>query len=1835
MRIRERARRREGGERTQKGGGKAAPIPRSAGNCTSVVSERAHLLFGNESTTTTSEEHLLELQRQFFESKKAPSARVVRRGQAGASDSSVNNEKRRPVSRFRKEFMMQKKGVNGGGGEAKKGLAEGATRRVQKDIVRLGGLPPRPPPPPEIVARSKGKDKKLQEKEGKKNGQQDPMERLDKYDERTAPERVLVQVLRDIRENTSASEDSYRPPVVRYEQGFPSAFLAESNHTQGEGERQGRALKAKKKSRFALEMQRMRALGKEPGRIGSNDGSSGEKKMSNAFRSSSMSHEDIGAYDPLAVQGGEGGGGGGGGGGRIPSQRGGNNKKGVGTGFHTTSNIFDLGRDGDVNERRILSMTDMQLQEAKDEIERLLGADTIEALKSAPWTQKHLPIEQQQHQQQYGGNEGEGRGEVENGGDSEEGTSEIEERKGTEPITVLERAKLEWIQPVGLTPPSLSSSGGKRRGDTKKKLKHHHQMVDWSAFRVDFEGKVVVVGAVGHSDQQQPQSSSNQAAKASASSLPPSYSGLYHHGDHPELPGWRGMALRVLAAVLARARRGKFYDPRDGKKPFSRNVISKLFDLGLPTVLRLALDENVHMPNLLLALRCLEALLAEPGGQASRDEGERKSGIRGLFGGYLSFSLAPRRNEATEGQKRQKPIKGGGGGATRSTRIASRATLDVDDENFCDLDEDDDDDDVEGGEMQQLPKGEKDLKACRKDLVLALVSRMSLLERLRYILEVLAFPLLVRREKDEEIKHEEQVEKKEKTRGKLIASDSTSSSSSSSTIIDLASPALRILHRISLHSLFLRKRMVISTPRLLKCLSLYASPTTSHSKLSALALKVLGALAQASPACATKILSTENIANSSKGFIALQASSSKGVEQYHAPALEAWRLWEISVIFGLDTGAILSFSKQLVKILGDGISLATSKRLFTTEVDNTNGAVGKDNKQSILSESATRNISLAARAALNLLSAGARLLRRRSSTSASSSSSPLRWSHLGKFLQQANAAIIRGGILQQKQQYGDKCSSRDEQELLNNHAVIAAGVLHFLAECGEARAETLVVKHSKSATSPNAAEASSSSWLSSEGAAERKVAFDTLKRRHSDNNGCHNEEDIEGDGEGRDGNEKRARTEQDHESFADDLPIALDLLLGLVRYIRALQLRWRAVTERLSSEEGLVALPSSSLFSSVPSGQRLLGDIKALLSLITTPSSSVSSSSSLPSSSLWGEHPPPLEWMGRLGALLAHGLLELLYCVVDHGMGRSSSAKKKDKAYANSGADTRGKNIKNIEKVEVGHADDDTMMMCAAASRSVRVLLVQRLHAKAKWTISLALAKLQLWEGRSLLDSSAIRDTNTTASITNKLLAESLAWRARLSSLCDNLLELRTLPDIDLLKVKHNPTTTKTANGNASSLSLSRTVGAKGGGQSSLVLYAAAPSWVSTAIPGYGWILAAIQRGIPLAASEDPPLARQFVADMLDLLLSTCLNPHPTRKQQQSSQLKTNSTAKEITEDTFTVLPLAATPRAGQSALRAIMQFFLLSSDIWSAPEVRERLEIGVDAALTGIVTNHYESHSSSIAKTMLGFLHPQFGPFFPLYSELLDAFAYDGVNSCPLERILMLFIAAGDDEAHYAASEYRRAFWRRLEPAVLLRLESVPPLQIRSYLDPPDTHRAVLARYVVALTHENFSSSPYMYQIALHHIAHRLFGATRRTSESGAVMLLSSLLGSKELRRKTVLDLLTHLGDGNQDESDSKENSKRRERNNEKSNGSGGGVGGDLICRPSLEAIDEYRCKCYCGRGRTMQWWEISTSGNGKKVNEKEEDANVILRRLEQQLVRRKKPSPRMLTMLRKWLAR
>ncbi|KAK3537597.1 hypothetical protein QTP70_016995, partial [Hemibagrus guttatus] len=179
----------------------------------------------------------------------------------------------------------------------------------------------------------------------------------------------------------------------------------------------------------------------------------------------------------------------------------------------------------------------------------------------------------------------------------------------------------------------------------------------------------------------------------------PTHLGLHHHGEEPELAGYslqelfllsrsqltqqRSLALNTLAHILSKARAGEYSSCIKG------NVLASLLDAGLLFLLRFSLDDSIEGV-MSAAVRALQALLV------STEDEENLDNMFPWLLGMAAFPLVPQLQK-----------------------------------------EDDEDDDGLNESKKETEKEERKLDhdIAQQDVIKGLL-KMQLLQRLRYILEV-------------------------------------------------------------------------------------------------------------------------------------------------------------------------------------------------------------------------------------------------------------------------------------------------------------------------------------------------------------------------------------------------------------------------------------------------------------------------------------------------------------------------------------------------------------------------------------------------------------------------------------------------------------------------------------------------------------------------------------------------------------------------------------------------------------------------------------------------------------------------------------------------------------------------------------------------------------------------------------------------------------------------------------------------------------------------------------------------------------------------------------------
>ncbi|XP_078673890.1 RNA polymerase II-associated protein 1-like isoform X2 [Branchiostoma floridae x Branchiostoma belcheri] len=135
----------------------------------------------------------------------------------------------------------------------------------------------------------------------------------------------------------------------------------------------------------------------------------------------------------------------------------------------------------------------------------------------------------------------------------------------------------------------------------------------------------------------------------------PTHLGLHHHGDEPEVAGYtleelfmlsrsrfpqqRALALQVLARVVARARNGEFAVALSGP------LLPMMLESGMVFVVRFSLDENT--PSLVAtAVEALHSLLVLPGDELCADH------VYSWYRGSELPALCPERDPEEEGEEK-------------------------------------------------------------------------------------------------------------------------------------------------------------------------------------------------------------------------------------------------------------------------------------------------------------------------------------------------------------------------------------------------------------------------------------------------------------------------------------------------------------------------------------------------------------------------------------------------------------------------------------------------------------------------------------------------------------------------------------------------------------------------------------------------------------------------------------------------------------------------------------------------------------------------------------------------------------------------------------------------------------------------------------------------------------------------------------------------------------------------------------------------------------------------------------------------------------------------------
>ena len=275
------------------------------------------------------------------------------------------------------------------------------------------------------------------------------------------------------------------------------------------------------------------------------------------------------------------------------------------------------------------------------------------------------------------------------------------------PVPYPQSAKTQWMAPVptpaappqwqtlswhtGLTSTTDASSAASEVGTA------------WQYWRLDFRGEWI--------DERQHSSGAEDR-----------YDGLYHHGLHAEragysldealhlchsqLPAQRQLMLELLARVLARVNDGRYAVPQPVSEArlltvdFNALVLERLLVLGVPTALRVAMDDAA-VGIVAAAVRGVEALLYR------RAEDTRRRQRRLTWRGHwlLPAELSQQALDAWD-----KPFE-----PAAVEKMLAR------------------------DEAQEVRDNSEDEAACRRDVVVGLV-RMQLLPRLRFLLDVHSTP---------------------------------------------------------------------------------------------------------------------------------------------------------------------------------------------------------------------------------------------------------------------------------------------------------------------------------------------------------------------------------------------------------------------------------------------------------------------------------------------------------------------------------------------------------------------------------------------------------------------------------------------------------------------------------------------------------------------------------------------------------------------------------------------------------------------------------------------------------------------------------------------------------------------------------------------------------------------------------------------------------------------------------------------------------------------------------------------------------------------------------------
>lgn len=251
---------------------------------------------------------------------------------------------------------------------------------------------------------------------------------------------------------------------------------------------------------------------------------------------------------------------------------------------------------------------------------------------------------------------------------------------------------------------------------------------------------------------------------------------------------------------------------------------------------------------------------------------------------------------------------------------------------------------------------------------------------------------------------------------------------------------------------------------------------------------------------------------------------------------------------------------------------------------------------------------------------------------------------------------------------------------------------------------------------------------------------------------------------------------------------------------------------------------------------------------------------------------------------------------------------------------------------------------------------------------------------------------------------------------------------------------------------------------------------------------------------------------------------------------------KDRVELTSALLRLAAaaaawgafsTPAAKAVLTRAVMEVFLLGSEVFLDEEVSVPLAALVAAALGD------DAGEATLLPLADVERYAYWGPWHPFAKDVVESFQADSMADPSFTRCLLL-LARRD-----FSPVFRQLVWGQLS-SLLRTLAVRPPLQAEAYLFPPESSPDVLALYHNALTAPNGlrvdADVPHLYAIALHHISAHIFGQSdsnssssskatqplksqqRKQDANGALFLTSKQRLLAELLRLDSLDTTAHL---------------------------------------------------------------------------------------------------------------